>query len=140
MKKPAVSVVLGGGHSIGVPLAVSARESFIVPSATMTIHPVRMNGLVLGVPQSFSYFEKMQDRITRFVTDNSRISREDFMRLMMATGELAMDVGTSIDGEEAVRIGLIDHLGGLSDAIECLYRMIDEETSAEEEKNDVDVG
>ncbi len=135
MKKPTVSVVLGGGHSIGVPLAVSARESFIVPSATMTIHPVRMNGLVLGVPQSFSYFEKMQDRITRFVTDNSRISREEFVRLMMATGELAMDVGTSIDGEEAVSLGLIDHLGGLSDAIECLYRMIDEEEKKNEKKS-----
>ncbi len=135
MKKPTVSIVLGGGHSIGVPLAVSARESFIVPSATMTIHPVRMNGLVLGVPQSFSYFEKMQDRITRFVTDNSRISREEFVRLMMATGELAMDVGTSIDGEEAVSVGLIDHLGGLSDAIECLYRMIDEEEEKKEEKS-----
>ncbi|HIR61413.1 MAG TPA: ATP-dependent Clp protease proteolytic subunit, partial [Candidatus Faecivivens stercoravium] len=94
MKKPTVSVVLGGGHSIGVPLAVSAKESFIVPSATMTIHPVRMNGLVLGVPQSFSYFEKMQERITRFVTDNSRITPERFTDLMMATGELAMDVGT----------------------------------------------
>lgn len=136
MKKPTVSVVLGGGHSIGVPLAVSAKESFIVPSATMTIHPVRMNGLVLGVPQSFSYFEKMQDRITRFVTDNSRISREEFVRLMMATGELAMDVGTSIDGEEAVSLGLIDHLGGLSDAIECLYRMIDEEEEKNEKKSD----
>lgn len=135
MKKPTVSIVLGGGHSIGVPLAVSARESFIVPSATMTIHPVRMNGLVLGVPQSFSYFEKMQDRITRFVTDNSRISREEFVRLMMATGELAMDVGTSIDGEEAVSLGLIDHLGGLSDAIECLYRMIDEEEEKNEKKS-----
>lgn len=135
MKKPTVSVVLGGGHSIGVPLAVSARESFIVPSATMTIHPVRMNGLVLGVPQSFSYFEKMQDRITRFVTDNSRISREEFVRLMMATGELVMDVGTSIDGEEAVSLGLIDHLGGLSDAIECLYRMIDEEEEKNEKKS-----
>ena len=126
MKKPTVSVVLGGGHSIGVPLAVSAKESFIVPSATMTIHPVRMNGLVLGVPQSFSYFEKMQERITRFVTDNSRITPERFTDLMMATGELAMDVGTSIDGEEAVTEVLIDHLGGLSDAFDCLYRMIDE--------------
>ena len=135
MKKPTVSVVLGGGHSIGVPLAVSARESFIVPSATMTIHPVRMNGLVLGVPQSFSYFEKMQDRITRFVTDNSCISREEFVRLMMATGELAMDVGTSVDGEEAVSLGLIDHLGGLSDAIECLYRIIDEEEEKNEKKS-----
>ena len=92
----------------------------------MTIHPVRMNGLVLGVPQSFSYFEKMQERITRFVTDNSRITPERFTDLMMATGELAMDVGTSIDGEEAVTEGLIDHLGGLSDAFDCLYRMIDE--------------
>ena len=125
MKKPTVSVVLGGGHSIGVPLAVSAKESFIVPSATMTIHPVRMNGLVLGVPQSFSYFEKMQERITRFVTGNSRITPERFTQLMMATGELAMDVGTSIDGETAVEEGLIDHLGGLSDAFSCLYRMID---------------
>ncbi len=91
-----------------------------------------MNGLVLGVPQSFSYFEKMQDRITRFVTENSRISRKDFVRLMMATGELAMDVGTSIDGEEAVSLGLIDHLGGLSDGIECLYRMIDEDEQKKE--------
>jgi ATP-dependent protease ClpP protease subunit len=127
MKKPTVSLVLGGGHSIGVPLAVSARESFIVPSATMTIHPVRMNGLVVGVPQSFSYFEKMQERITRFVTDNSGITPQRFTELMMATGELALDVGTSINGETAVKEGLIGHLGGLSDAIECLYRMIDEE-------------
>ena len=127
MRTPTVSIVLGGGHSIGVPLAVSARTSFIVPSATMTIHPVRMNGLVLGVPQSFSYFDKMQERITRFVTDNSRISPERFRELMMQTGELAMDVGTSIDGETAVKEGLIDRLGGLSDAIECLYGMIDEE-------------
>ena len=127
MRTPTVSIVLGGGHSIGVPLAVSARTSFIVPSATMTIHPVRMNGLVLGVPQSFSYFDKMQERIIRFVTDNSRISPERFRELMMQTGELAMDVGTSIDGETAVKEGLIDRLGGLSDAIECLYGMIDEE-------------
>ena len=126
MRTPTVSLVLGGGHSIGVPLAVSARQSFIVPSATMTIHPVRMNGLVLGVPQSFSYFQKMQDRIVRFVTDNSRISEERFRELMMATGELAMDVGTSIDGETAVSEGLIDNLGGLSDAIQCLYRLIEE--------------
>ena len=126
MRTPTVSLVLGGGHSIGVPLAVSARQSFIVPSATMTIHPVRMNGLVLGVPQSFSYFQKMQDRIVRFVTDNSRISEGRFRELMMATGELAMDVGTSIDGETAVSEGLIDNLGGLSDAIQCLYRLIEE--------------
>lgn len=138
MKKPTVSVVLGGGHSIGVPLAVSAKESFIVPSATMTIHPVRMNGLVLGVPQSFSYFEKMQERITRFVTDNSRITPERFTDLMMATGELAMDVGTSIDGEEAVKEGLIDHLGGLSDAFQCLYKMIDKQQKEEEPKKEAE--
>ena len=126
MRKPTVTLVLGGGHSIGVPLAVAGRKSFIVPSATMTIHPVRMNGLVLGVPQSFSYFDKMQDRIVRFVTQNSDISENRFRELMMKTGELAMDVGTSIDGETAVKEGLIDELGGLSDAIECLYRMIEE--------------
>ncbi len=126
MKTPTVSIVLGGGHSIGVPLAVSAKTSFIVPSATMTIHPVRMNGLVLGVPQSFSYFDKMQERITRFVTDNSNIPPDRFRELMMQTGELAMDVGTSLDGETAVKEGLIDRLGGLSDAIERLYEMIDE--------------
>ena len=136
MKTPTVSIVLGGGHSIGVPLAVSAARSFIVPSATMTIHPVRMNGLVLGVPQSFSYFDKMQDRIVRFVTENSSISEERFRSLMMQTGELAMDVGTSIDGERAVGEGLIDRLGGLSDAIECLYQMIEER---EEGKADASV-
>ena len=130
MRKPTVSLVLGGGHSIGVPLAVSARTSFIVPSATMTIHPVRMNGLVLGVPQSFSYFDKMQERIIRFVTDNSRITAARFRELMMQTGELAMDVGTSIDGETAVAEGLIDRLGGLSDAFERLYEMIEEEEDA----------
>lgn len=133
MKTPTVSIVLGGGHSIGVPLAVSSKKSFIVPSATMTIHPVRMNGLVLGVPQSFSYFEKMQERITRFVTDNSNISQERFHELMMKTGELAMDMGTSIDGETAVKEGLIDELGGLSDAIECLYKMIEENEPPDEE-------
>ncbi len=126
MKTPTVSLVLGGGHSIGVPLAVSASRSFIVPSATMTIHPVRMNGLVLGVPQSFSYFDKMQDRIVNFVTENSRITEKRFRELMMKTGELAMDVGSSIDGETAVREGLIDQLGGLSDAIDCLYHLIEE--------------
>lgn len=131
MKTPTVSIVLGGGHSIGVPLAVSAKTSFIVPSATMTIHPVRMNGLVLGVPQSFSYFDKMQERIIRFVTDNSRISPERFRELMMQTGELAMDVGTSIDGETAVSEGLIDRLGGLSDAIDRLYEMIDQQDEEE---------
>ena len=125
MKKPTVSLVLGGGHSIGVPLACSARQSFIAPSATMTVHPVRMNGLVLGVPQTLSYFDRMQERIVRFVTDNSKISSKDFRRLMMNTGELVMDVGTVLDGEKAVEEGLIDHLGGLSEAIACLYKMIE---------------
>lgn len=132
MNKPTVSLVLGGGHSIGVPLAVSARQSFIAPSATMTIHPVRMNGLVLGVPQTLSYFDKMQERIVRFVCDNSSISPERFRELMMTTGELMMDVGTVLDGEAAVEEGLIDHLGGLAEAIDCLYTMIEEERSSRE--------
>ena len=126
MKKPTVSLVLGGGHSIGVPLAVSAQRSFIAPSATMTIHPVRMNGLVLGVPQTLSYFDKMQDRIVQFVCNNSGISEDDFRKLMMQTGEMVMDVGTVLDGENAVKYGLIDELGSLSDAIACLYRLIEE--------------
>lgn len=123
---------VGGGHSIGVPLAVCAKKSFIVPSATMTIHPVRMNGLVLGVPQTLSYFDKMQERIVRFVCDNSAIKPERFRELMMSTGELVMDVGSVIDGEQAVKEGLIDRLGGLSEAIDCLYDMI--ENSSEKEK------
>lgn len=132
MKKPTVSLVLGGGHSIGVPLACSARQSFIAPSATMTIHPVRMNGLVLGVPQTLSYFDKMQERIVRFVTENSRIDSETFRRLMMNTGELVMDMGTVLDGESAVDCGLIDHLGGLHEAIRCLYDMIEEKAGEED--------
>ena len=132
MKTPTVSMVVGGGHSIGVPLAVCAKKSFIVPSATMTIHPVRMNGLVLGVPQTLSYFDKMQERIARFVCDNSAIKPERFRELMMSTGELVMDVGSVIDGEQAVKEGLIDRLGGLSEAIDCLYDMI--ENSSEKEK------
>ncbi len=127
MKTPTVSLVLGGGHSIGVPLAVSTRRSFIAPSATMTIHPVRMSGLVLGVPQTLSYFDKMQERITNFVTSNSNIKAEDFTRLMMNTGELVTDVGTVVDGEGAVEIGLIDELGSLSQALDALYRMIEED-------------
>ncbi len=126
MKTPTVSLVLGGGHSIGVPLAVSAKKSFIVPSATMTIHPVRMNGLVLGVPQTLHYFDKMQDRIVNFVTSNSNISEECFRKMLMKTGELVMDMGTVLDGEMAVETGLIDKMGGLSDAIECLYSLIEE--------------
>ena len=125
MKTPTVSVVLGGGHSIGVPLAVSAKISYIVPSATMTIHPVRMNGLVLGVPQTLTYFEAMQKRITDFVCANSIISPERFSQLMMNTGELVLDMGTVIDGETAVKEGLIDRLGSLSDAIEALYGLIE---------------
>lgn len=125
MKKPTVSLVLGGGHSIGVPLAVSAKHSFIVPSATMTVHPVRINGLVLGVEQTFSYFEKIQKRITGFVVRNSNISEERFTSLMHTSGELVTDIGTSLGGEQAVKEGLIDSIGGLSDAIECLYDMIE---------------
>lgn len=125
MSKPTVSIVLGGGHSIGVPLAVSTNRSFIVPTATMTIHPVRMNGLVLGVPQTLSYFERMQERIVNFVVANSDITPERFTELMMNTGELVMDMGTVLSGEGAVSEGLIDCLGGLSDAIGCLNDMID---------------
>ena len=127
MKKPTVSLVLGGGHSIGVPLACSAKKSFIAPSATMTIHPVRMNGLVLGVPQTLSYFDKMQERIVRFVVENSDVNSEDFKKMMMNTGELVMDMGTVLDGEAAVECGLINFLGGLHEAIDCLYSMIEEE-------------
>ena len=127
MKKPTVSLVLGGGHSIGVPLACSARKSFIVPSATMTVHPVRMNGLVLGVPQTLSYFDKMQERIVKFVTDNSKISADRFRQLMMNKDELVMDVGTVLDGQAAVEEGLIDSLGGVSDVIQALYEMIEEQ-------------
>lgn len=127
MKKPTVSLVLGGGHSIGVPLAVAAKHSFIVPSATMTIHPVRMNGLLLGVPQTLEYFQRMQDRITRFVTNNSCMTYERFMQLAMNTQELVMDVGTVLDGEEAVKEGLIDTLGGLHEAMSCLEDMISAE-------------
>ena len=113
-----------------MPLAVSCRRSFIVPSATMTVHPVRMNGLVLGVPQTLSYFEKMQDRIVRFIAHNAKISADDFRALMMKTGELVMDVGTVLDGAGAVDCGLIDQMGGLSDALEFLNRTIEEEHHA----------
>ncbi len=127
MKKPTVSIVLGGGHSIGVPLAVAAKRSFIVPSATMTIHPVRVNGVVMGVPQALNYLERMQQRITSFVTKNSKISAEEFTRLMMNVGQLVADVGTIIDGTSAVDTGLIDNLGELKDAIACLYEMIEQQ-------------
>ena len=124
MSKPTVSLVLGGSHSIGVPLAVSAKTSFIAPSAAMTIHPVRLNGLVIGVPQTFYYFERVQERILQFVTANSAVTREAFTKLMLQTGELAADVGSVIYGEEAVNLGLIDRIGGLSDALESLYQQI----------------
>lgn len=125
MKTPTVSLVVGGGHSIGVPLAVSAKRSFIVPTASMTIHPVRMNGTVLGVPQTLSYFDKMQDRIISFILRNSNIKEEDFRRLLTNTQELVMDVGSVVEGKEAVELGLIDSLGSLGDAMECLYDMIE---------------
>ena len=126
MSKPTASLVLGGSHSIGVPLAVAARRSFIAPSAAMTVHPVRLTGLVIGAPQTFYYFERVQERIVRFVTGNSHISREDLTRLMLRTDELAADVGSILYGEEAVQLGLIDQLGGLTDALNWLYQTIEE--------------
>lgn len=124
MKKPTVSLVLGGGHSIGVPLAVCAKKSFIVPSATMTIHPVRVSGTVIGTPQTYFYFEKMQNRIIKFVCDNSNISSEKLKSLMLETEQIATDTGSVIDGREAVECGLIDEVGGLSEALEALDGMI----------------
>jgi len=132
MRKPTVSLVLGGGHSIGVPLAVSAKVSFIAPSAAMTIHPVRLNGLVIGVAQTFNYFERIQERIVDFVVKNSRVDRESFTRMMLKTGELSADVGSVIYGQEAVDMGLIDYLGSLSDALDCLHAMIRESRRAGE--------
>ena len=129
MKKPTVSLVLGGGHSIGIPLAVCTKHSFITPTASMTVHPVRMTGLVVGAPQTFRYFQRIQEQIADFVTANSNISREQFEHFMMATGEMATDVGTILYGKEAVASGLIDELGGLNDALTCLHRMIDEAKS-----------
>ena len=126
MHKPTVSIVLGGGHSIGIPLAVAAKHSFIARSASMTAHPVRSTGLTIGVPQTFEYYQRMQDRITNFVVENSHISREDYSALVMNTGELVMDVGTILDGQRAVDAGLIDEVGKLCDATDCLYRMIEE--------------
>ncbi len=124
MSKPTVSLVLGGGHSIGVPLAVCTSYSFIAPSATMTLHPVRMNGLVIGVPQTYSYFERMQERIIRFISDNSKISPERLRNLMTSTDSLATDIGTIIDGTEAVKEGIIDQIGGLKDALAKLRELI----------------
>ena len=126
MKKPTVSLILGGGHSIGVPLAVAAKRSFIAPSAAMTIHPVRLNGVVIGVPQTYNYFARTQERIVGFVTSHSNISRERYNELMLATDEIANDVGSVIYGEEAVSCGLIDSIGTLSDALDYLHSSCDE--------------
>ena len=131
MKKPTVSLVLGGGHSIGIPLAVSAKKSLIVPTASMTVHPVRMTGLVVGAPQTYQYFNQIQDQIVSFVTRNSHISRDEFLRYMMATDEIATDVGTVLYGEEAVSSGLMDGLGRLSDALGLLHRQIDRQKKRE---------
>ena len=125
MKKPTVSLVLGGGHSIGIPLAVCTKKSFITPTASMTVHPVRMTGLVVGAPQTYRYFHRIQEQIADFVTANSEITKEQFESYMMATGEMATDVGTILYGKEAVASGLIDKLGGLSDALSALHKMID---------------
>ena len=127
MKKPTVSLVLGGGHSIGIPLAVCTKKSFITPTASMTVHPVRMTGLVVGAPQTFRYFQRIREQIADFVTANSRITRDRFEDYMMATGEMATDVGTILYGKEAVASGLIDKLGGLSDALAALHKMIERE-------------
>ena len=126
MRKPTVSLVLGGGHSIGVPLAVAPMVTMIAPSASMTIHPVRTSGTIIAAPQTYQYFERLQERIVRFVTKNSRIGRDEFLRLMMDTQDLASDVGSVLYGEEAVACGLIQRLGSLSDALEALYVLIDE--------------
>ncbi len=127
MKKPTVSLVLGGGHSIGIPLAVCTKKSFITPTASMTVHPVRMTGLVVGAPQTSRYFQRIQEQIADFVTANSGISKEQFEKYMMATGEMATDVGTILYGKEAVSSGLIDKLGGLNDALFALHKMIDKQ-------------
>ena len=129
MKKPTVSLVLGGGHSIGVPLAVAAKRSFIAKTATMTVHPVRMNGLVLGVPQTLAYFQNMQERIVRFVCENSRISPDRFRALMLDAGQLVTDLGTLLEGEDAVKEGIIDRVGTLGDAVAALREL----SEAEEE-------
>ena len=134
MKKPTVSLVLGGGHSIGIPLAVCTKRSFITPTASMTVHPVRMTGLVVGAPQTYRYFQRIQEQITDFVTANSKITRKAFEDYMMATGEMATDVGTILYGKEAVASGLIDRLGGLNDALTALHRMIDKSKQPREEK------
>ena len=129
MTKPTVSIVLGGSHSIGVPLAVAARRSFAVPSAAMTIHPVRMSGTVIAAPQTYNYFQRLQERIVAFVSGHSHISQEKFQSLMLQKDDMAADVGSVIYGEEAVRLGIIDQVGGLSDGLTCLYRQIEQNKS-----------
>ena len=131
MSKPTVSLVLGGSHSIGIPLAVAAKTSFAVPSAAMTVHPVRMRGTVIAAPQTYNYFDRLQERIVEFVVSNSRISRKDFLALMLKTGELSSDVGSVLYGREAVAKGIIDRVGGLSDALTELYRLIDTKKNGE---------
>ena len=126
MTKPTVSIVLGGSHSIGVPLAVAARRSFAVPSAAMTIHPVRMSGTVIAAPQTYSYFQRLQERIVAFVSGHSHISAQDFQALMLRKDDMAADVGSVLYGEEAVKVGLIDEVGGLADGLQCLYRQIEQ--------------
>ena len=135
MKKPTVSLVLGGGHSIGIPLAVCTKKSFITPTASMTVHPVRMTGLVVGAPQTFRYFQRIQEQIVEFVANNSRIEKARFEQFMMATGEMATDVGTILYGKEAVASGLIDKLGGLNDALSALHRMIEKQKGSNSKKN-----
>ena len=135
MKKPTVSLVLGGGHSIGIPLAVCTKKSFITPTASMTVHPVRMTGLVVGAPQTFRYFQRIQEQIVEFVVNNSKIEKDRFEQFMMATGEMATDVGTILYGREAVASGLIDKLGGLNDALSALHRMIEKQKNPNCRKN-----
>ena len=135
MKKPTVSLVLGGGHSIGIPLAVCTKKSFITPTASMTVHPVRMTGLVVGAPQTFRYFQRIQEQIVEFVANNSKIEKARFEQFMMATGEMATDVGTILYGKEAVASGLIDKLGGLNDALSALHRMIEKQKTSNQKKN-----
>ena len=135
MKKPTVSLVLGGGHSIGIPLAVCTKKSFITPTASMTVHPVRMTGLVVGAPQTFRYFQRIQEQIVEFVANNSKIEKARFEQFMMATGEMATDVGTILYGKEAVTSGLIDKLGGLNDALSALHRMIEKHQTQKGKNN-----
>ena len=136
MKKPSVSIVLGGGHSIGIPLAVASDKCYIAKSASMTVHPVRTTGLTVGAPQTFEYFRRMQDRITTFVSDNSNISKERYTELVLNTGELVTDIGTILEGQEAVDEGLVDEVGTLREAINCLYDMISDCKEKENSKSE----